>query len=76
MKRIVLGCLVLVCLSAPVFGQGCSVCTKTAQGLDDKSAKGLNAGIIYLALLPITLIGTIGFMWWRSNNPRATPGSK
>jgi hypothetical protein len=51
-----------------VKAQGCSMCTKTAAGLDDKSAKGLNGGILYLAVLPLTILSTIGFIWWRHNN--------
>lgn len=43
------------------------MCTKTAAGLDDKSAKGLNAGIIFLALMPLALIGSVGFFWYRNN---------
>jgi hypothetical protein len=27
----------------------------------------LNGGILYLATLPLALIGTIGFIWWRHN---------
>lgn len=67
MKRIVLLGLFFVLLSGIAYGQGCSVCTKTAQGLDDKSAKGLNGGIIYLAFLPLALMGTVGFIWWKRN---------
>lgn len=59
--------LTLLCSAPAVYSQGCSVCTKTAQGLDDKSARGLNAGIIYLAFLPLGIMGTLGYMWWRSN---------
>lgn len=70
MKRVVLAGCLLVMLSAGVAkGQGCSVCTKTAQGLDDKSAKGLNGGIIYLAFLPLTIMCTVGYFWWRGNKP-------
>ena len=50
--------------------QGCSVCTKTAQGLDDKSAKGLNGGILYLAFLPIGIMFTVGGIWWKFNRSR------
>ncbi len=50
-----------------VFGQGCAVCTKAAAGLDDKSAKGLNGGIVYLAFLPLAFMGTLGYIWWRHN---------
>lgn len=45
----------------------CSVCTRTAQQLGEKPAKGLNAGILYLAFTPLVLIGFIGFRWWRNN---------
>lgn len=50
-----------------VKAQGCAVCTKTAAGMDDKSARGLNGGILYLAMLPICIIGTVTFIWWRKN---------
>lgn len=29
--------------------------------------RGLNAGILYMLALPYTLVGTIGFIWWRHN---------
>jgi hypothetical protein len=72
MKKTLLIGLVLIALMQTARGQGCSVCTKTAEGLSDKSAKGLNGGIVYLAFLPIALMGTIGFVWWRHNR---TPNS-
>ncbi len=59
--------LVLLTAGGRVFAQGCSVCTKTAAELDNRSARGLNLGIIYLALLPLGAIGTIGLVWWRRN---------
>jgi len=46
----------------------CSICTRTAQQLGEKPAKGLNAGILYLAFIPLALIGFIGFKWWRKNS--------
>jgi hypothetical protein len=68
MKKSVLIISLLLALSPAVWAQGCSVCTKTAAGLDDKSARGLNGGILYLALLPLGIMGTMGFIWWRSKN--------
>jgi hypothetical protein len=65
-KRLLIGLLVIA-LAPAVYGQGCAVCTKTAAGLDDKSAKGLNGGIIYLAFLPLAIMGTVGFVWWKHN---------
>ena len=67
MRTLVFLTLILVATSFSVRGQGCSVCTKTAQGLDDKSAKGLNGGIAYLAMLPLGIMGTLGFLWWKHN---------
>lgn len=61
----VLFCMML--LPAIANAQGCSVCTKTAAGLGDKAAKGLNTGILYLAAFPLAIIGTLGFIWWRGN---------
>lgn len=65
-KKLLLAAM-LTCTAPAVWAQGCSVCTKTAAELGDKSAKGLNGGIIYLACIPLALIGTIGFVWWRYN---------
>jgi hypothetical protein len=45
----------------------CSICTKTAQQLGEGPAKGLNAGILYLAFMPLAIIGFIGYRWWKSN---------
>lgn len=69
MKKILFRVWVMVMLMAPamVQAQGCAVCTKTAAGLDDKSARGLNGGILYLAMLPLGILGTVGFIWWRQN---------
>lgn len=66
MKRLVVAGLLLLSLSHTVYGQGCSICTKTAAEMDSKSAKGLNNGILYLAFLPLGIIGTVGVVWWRS----------
>jgi hypothetical protein len=67
MKKRILFVAMACLLSSGAFAQGCSLCTKTASELDSKSAKGLNAGILYLAALPLTLLGTIGFLWWKHN---------
>jgi hypothetical protein len=67
MKKYLLILFLFCAVPAVSHAQGCSVCTKTAQGLDNKSAKGLNGGIIYLAFLPLGIMGTLTFLWWRSN---------
>jgi len=65
---LVLICIVALLATAPrASAQGCAVCTKTASTLGDKGARGLNGGILYLAAIPLSLIGAIGFIWWRHN---------
>jgi hypothetical protein len=66
MKKLLI-VLMLVTTAPAAWAQGCSLCTKTAAGLDDKSAKGLNGGILYLATLPLAILGTVGFVWWKHN---------
>jgi hypothetical protein len=44
------------------------MCSKTAGQLGEKAARGLNAGILYLAAIPLVAIGTIGTIWWRRSN--------
>lgn len=67
MKKLLLIALLSFAAIGTVKAQGCAMCTKTAAGLDDKSARGLNGGILYLAMLPISIIGTVTFLWWRKN---------
>jgi hypothetical protein len=45
----------------------CSICSRTVEQLGEKPAKGLNAGILYLAFAPLAIIGVIGFRWWQRN---------
>jgi hypothetical protein len=45
----------------------CSICTRTAQQQGERPARALNAGILYLAFIPLGIIGFIGYRWWRNN---------
>jgi hypothetical protein len=64
---VILITLFLAPLAITATAQGCSICTKTSGELGGKQARGLNSGILYLAAVPLTLLGTIGFIWWRHN---------
>jgi hypothetical protein len=49
----------------------CAMCraqleTAATAGADAKNT-GINSGILYLMLFPYIIIGTIAFMWYRSN---------
>jgi hypothetical protein len=35
--------------------------------MGEKSALGLNTGIIYLMAIPFVVVGLIFFRWWRQN---------
>ena len=66
---------ILVLITSMAIASGasaqCSICTKTAQQLGEKPAKGLNSGIIYLAFMPMALVGVIGYRWWKNNKELA-----
>lgn len=49
-------------ISHVTFAQ-CSICTKTAQQLGEKPAKGMNTGILYLAFAPFAIGGYIYYRW-------------
>jgi hypothetical protein len=64
MKRLI---LLLIGIWMVVAAQAqCSICTKTAQQLGDGPGKGLNGGIIYLMVAPLSVAGFIGYKWWRN----------
>lgn len=59
---------VIFAFALPQFADAqCSICTKTAQQLGEGPAKGLNAGILYLAFAPLAIGGYLGYRWWKSN---------
>ncbi len=64
-KKIIL--LVFLLFTQFIGFAQCAMCTKTAAGLDDGSAEGLNNGIIFLAFTPLAIIFLLGFMWYRRN---------
>lgn len=68
MKKRAILFLAAAIISVFIVGQcaaQCSICTKTASQLGVKPAKGLNAGIVYLMLTPLTIAGFIGVRWWQ-----------
>lgn len=61
--------IILVFLTSSVtltLSAQCSICTKTAQQLGDGPAAGMNTGIIYLALVPLAIVGFVGYRWWKN----------
>lgn len=57
--------VLLLAIAQPLSAQ-CSICTKTAQQLGYKPAKGLNSGIIYLMFAPFAIMGVVGYNYYKS----------
>jgi hypothetical protein len=68
-KKIFITTLLLACLLMTDLSTNaqCSICTRTAEQLGEGPAKGMNAGILYLAFAPFALVGFIAYRWWRNN---------
>lgn len=67
MKKVSLLLLLSAGLAEKALAQGCSLCSRTVEGMGNESAAGLNNGIIYLAAIPLVFIGTVGYIWYRKN---------
>jgi hypothetical protein len=51
----------------------CPMCKMSAESNlknGGTAGRGLNAGILYMLALPYTLVGVIGFIWWKNNRRR------
>jgi hypothetical protein len=75
MKRLhrlvlILGLFLAVSTSVDTAYAQCPMCKMSAESNlknGGTAGRGLNAGILYMLALPYTLVGTIGFIWWRHN---------
>ena len=65
----IIGIIALLLLQIQVLFAQCSVCTKTAEQLGEKPGKGLNAGILYLMLVPLIFIGIVVFRFLKRERP-------
>ena len=58
-------CLVFLSIfNQPVAAQ-CSICTKTSMQQGEQAGKGMNGGIVYLMMMPLAIMGVLGYRWWR-----------
>lgn len=67
MKRLIALLVLLLVATSHVWAQGCAMCTKTASQMGDAAAKGLNFGILYLAAIPVTFMGTVAYLWYKKS---------
>ncbi|WP_157578542.1 hypothetical protein [Pontibacter roseus] len=66
--------LVLSFASTSAYSQ-CAMCRATVESNvgtgskepESKVGSGLNTGILYLMLIPYVLVGTVGFLWYKSS---------
>lgn len=71
-KALICGCILLAAFAFAGKAEAqCSVCTKTAQQMGEKPARGLNQGILYLMAAPFAVVGFIGYRWWKNNKGEA-----
>ncbi len=75
--------LILIALTAAVWFLAagfnlleaqCPMCKMSAEAnLKDggTSGRGLNAGILYMLVLPYLIVGSIGYWWWRNKRKEA-----
>jgi hypothetical protein len=60
---------VLILVVAHVAYSQCAMCTEVADEASrngSSAGDGINKGVLYLFLSPYLIVGTIGFIWWRS----------
>ncbi|WP_162427467.1 hypothetical protein [Pontibacter pudoricolor] len=61
----------------------CAMCRATVESnvgtgkaeSDTAVGSGLNTGILYLMAIPYILIGTVGFLWYKSNKKNKNGGT-
>ena len=67
--------LLLFLLTGTVSNAQCPMCKMSAEsnlqngGTD---GRGLNAGIMYMLLLPYLMVGGLGYWWWRNRRQEPT----
>ena len=73
-RHILFSLLIIGLLASPVATTAqCSICTRTAEQMGAKPAKGMNAGILYLAFTPIAIIGFVGYRWYKNEKESKEP---
>ncbi len=65
-KKTLLILIILFIASIPVEAQ-CAMCRAVLESEEgQKTAKGINNGIVYLMIIPYVLIGVVGYLIYRN----------
>ena len=60
----------MIALSSTDIMAQCPMCRMAAESNlknGGSAGKGLNAGILYMLVVPYLVVGTIGFIWWKNH---------
>lgn len=66
---VLVGMLLLLAAVIDPLSAQCAMCKAAAESnikTGGGDPRGLNAGILYMLLLPYLLVGSIGVWWWRN----------
>ncbi|HMT76459.1 MAG: hypothetical protein KBF75_11345 [Saprospiraceae bacterium] len=61
---------ILIALNSTEILAQCPMCRMAAESNlknGGSAGKGLNAGILYMLVVPYLVVGTIGFIWWKNH---------
>jgi hypothetical protein len=74
MKRVIyiFGLMILSSVVIPMNAAAqcpmCKMAAETNMQGGGTAGNGLNAGILYMLIMPYLLVGVIGYVWWRNKN--------
>lgn len=69
LKYIAFALVILLVLAAEPLAAQCAMCKASAETnlkAGGGDPQGLNAGILYMLMLPYLLVGSMGYWWWRN----------
>lgn len=59
--------ILLLVMSSPDLMAQCAICGKVASAQNENAAKSFNAGILYLMAIPFSVVGFIGYRWFKTS---------
>lgn len=72
LKAFFLVCFLAAPAATPSLQAQCPMCKMSAESNlkgGGTAGRGLNAGILYMLVMPYLIVAGIGYMWWRNRRP-------